>query len=189
MSGRWVLRKHQCEVFLQSCLYENEKYFNFWTVMTNKPQIKCLWSEVYSTIFMCYIYALASVQVCWSDGVRDGELLPNRESEEHAGLCGYLIKDKFIYVHLLKGVILSNTGACHSSKSRCEPPPQSVAPPECLEVPRKRNGSCSMNHGANVNIACYPIRKIKHVNPSFNCWVFCCLNSVWLQAALRQIEL
>lgn len=157
--------------------------------MTNKPQIKCLWSEVYSTIFMCYIYVLASVQVFWSDGVRDGEQLPNRESEEHTGLCRYLIKDKFIYVHLLKGVILSNTGACHSSKSRCEPPPQRVAPPECLEVPRKRNGSCSMNHGANVNIACYPIRKIKHVNPSFNCWVFCCLNSVWLQAALRQIEL
>lgn len=117
-----------------------------------------------------------------------GELL-NRESEEHAHLSAYLIKDKFIYVHLLKGVILSGTGARHSSKSRCEPPSQSVASPKCLEVPRERNGSCSMNHGAKVNIACYPIRKIKHVNPSFNCWVFCCLNSVWLQAALRQIEL
>lgn len=72
-----------------------------------------------------------------SDGLRGGALL-NHESEEHMNLCTYLIKDKFIYVYLLKGVILSCDGACDSSKSRCEPPPQSEAPPECLEVPKEQ---------------------------------------------------
>lgn len=45
------------------------------------------------------------------------------------------------------------------------------------------------SRGANINMVCYPIREIKHVNPSFNCWVFWCLNSGWLQAAPRQMEL
>lgn len=109
------------------------------------------------------------MHICVSDGKWGGALL-NHESEEHMNLCTYLIIDKFIYVYLLKGVILSGAGACDSSKSRCEPPPQSEAPPECLKVPKEKNGTkLSMNHGANVNIVCYPIREIKHVNLSFNC--------------------
>lgn len=69
-------------------------------------------------------------------GAWGGELL-NHESEEHMNLCAYLIKDKFIHVYLLKGVVLSAVGACDSSQSRCEPPPQSEAPPERLEVPKE----------------------------------------------------
>ena len=60
-----------------------------------------------------------------------------KESEEHMNLCAYLIKDKFIHVYLLKGVVLSAVWACDSSQSRCEPPSQSEAPPERLEVPKE----------------------------------------------------
>lgn len=74
------------------------------------------------------IFVLSSVQVCVSD---------DHEREDHMNLRAYLIKDKFIHVHLLKGVVLSGVGACDSSQSRCEPPPQSEAPPERLEVPRE----------------------------------------------------
>lgn len=102
-----------------------------------------------------------------------GKELLNLEREEHMNLCAYLIKDKFIHVHLLKGVVLSGVGACDSSQSRCEPPPQTEAPPKRLEVPKeqivKKKKKSSMNHETNVNIVCYPIREIKHVNLSFNC--------------------
>lgn len=105
-------------------------------------------------------------------------------------LWAYLIKDKFIHINLLKGVILSGAGVCDSSESRCQPPSHRETPPECLEEPKKSyDRSLKVNHGANINIVRYPIREIKHVNPYFNCWMFCCLNSVWLRAVPRQMEL
>lgn len=57
--------------------------------------------------------------------------------------------------------------------------------------PKKKSYSRnpSMNHRANVNIVHYPIREIKHVHLSFNCSVFCSLNSAWLQAVWRKMEL
>lgn len=118
-----------------------------------------------------------------------GELL-NHKKAEQMNLWAHLIKNKFIHVHLIEGVVLSGAGARDGSESRCEPPSESEAPPRRLEVPKERYGrNLSMNHGANINIVHYPIREIKHVNPSFNCWMFCCLNSAWLRAVPRQMEL
>lgn len=88
-------------------------------------------------MFFC-IFVSTPVEVYVSDGTWGEESL-NRESEELTNLCAYLIEDKFIHVHLLKGVILSSIGPCDSSKRRCKPPPQTEAPPICLEVPRERN--------------------------------------------------
>lgn len=51
------------------------------------------------------------------------------------------------------------------------------------------SGNPSVNHGANINTLHYPIREIKHVHLSFNCSVFCSLNSAWLRAVRRKMEL
>lgn len=107
---------------------------------------------------------------------------------------------------------VKNTCIPHQRQIHPRPPPQRCRPLRCQGMwqqpeqmrasssewspsktpggTQRRNGrKPSMNHKANVNIVCYPIREIKHVNLSFNCWVFCCLNSAWLRAAPRQMEL
>ena len=99
-----------------------------------------LWAygENVGKVYVC-IYAFLHCPLCRFVCLRGhgvGEGL-NHESEEHLNLCAYLIKDKFIHVHLLKGVVLSGVGACDSSQSRCEPPPQSKASPKRLEVPEE----------------------------------------------------
>lgn len=84
-------------------------------------------------------------------GVWDAEQT-DHESKENTNLSAYLAKDKFLHIHLLKGVVFVRVGACDHSESRSEPPPQREAPPKRLEVPEVRNGQQpSMNHGANVN--------------------------------------
>lgn len=139
------------------------------------------------TLFCGFFFAW---KLCVSVGMQCGKLL-NHEREEHVNLCAYLIKDKFFHIHLLRRVILTSVGARGSSESRCKPPPQRGTPPKCLELPRRNGMKRSMNHRANVNTVCYPIWEIKHVSPpqcSVNCRMFCCLNSAWLQAAQRQME-
>lgn len=104
----------------------------------------------------------------------------------------YLLKEKCI--KFLKDVLLKEVVLVQVRDRDCsfEPPPDTEAPPECLEVPPKKKSysrNTSMTHRANVNIVHYPIREIKHVHLSFNCSVFCSLNSAWLRAVRRKMEL
>lgn len=57
------------------------------------------------------------------------------------------------------------------------------------EKERNSRNLHTMNHGAKVNVVCYPIREIKHVRASFNCRAFCRVNSSWLPATWSQTQL
>lgn len=74
----------------------------------------------------------------------------------------YLIKDKFIQVHLLEGLVISGVEAPSLGQSSSQPPPQSEASPNRLEERRYQRKSHESQ--TKLNIVCYPIRKIKHVN-------------------------